>query len=93
MVSCPTCRLLSNLSAWVERLDTTERFLENTICLLDQRFDVLDESFLIQFVLLLVSFSTGKVLLRRAVSIIVPNRLIRPLILTDERVLAEWRQQ
>lgn len=63
MVSSPTTRLLSDFSAWIERLDTTECFLENTVCLLDQRFDILDESFLVQFVLLLISFSTGKVLL------------------------------
>lgn len=62
MIGCPTTRLLSDLSSRVERLDTTERFLKNPIRLLDQGLDVLDESFLVQFVLLLVSLRTGKVL-------------------------------
>lgn len=47
MVRCPTHRLLGNLSAWIERLDTTESFLENTVCLLNERFDVFDESFFV----------------------------------------------
>lgn len=47
MVRCPTHGLLRDFSTWVERLDTTESFLENTVCLLDERFDILDESFFV----------------------------------------------
>lgn len=47
MVRGPAHRLLGHSFAWIERLDTTESFLEDTVWLLNERLEIFDESFLV----------------------------------------------
>lgn len=64
MIRRPPAGLLRDFPSWVEGLDTAERFLEDVVGRLDERSDVFDERFFVEFFFFLVAFGTSESLWR-----------------------------
>lgn len=60
MVRRSSTRLLRDLPSWVEGFDTAECLLEDVVSGFDERSDVLDECFFVEFLFFLIAFGTSK---------------------------------
>lgn len=64
MVCRTSTRLLRDLASRVEGFDTAECLLEDVVSGFDERSDVLDERFFVEFLFFLIAFGTGESLRR-----------------------------